>query len=40
MTSHSNSKKELEEALAECDDPTKLISHEEATKQIELWLKE
>ena len=32
--------KELEEALAECDDPTKLISHEEATKQIELWLKE
>ena len=32
--------KELEEALTECDDPTKLISHEEATKQIELWLRE
>jgi hypothetical protein len=31
---------ELDEALAECDDPTKLISHEEATKQINLWLKE
>jgi hypothetical protein len=31
---------ELDEALAECEDPTKLISHEEATKQINSWLKE
>jgi hypothetical protein len=32
--------RELEEALAECDNPANLISHEEATKQIDRWLKE
>ena len=32
--------RELEEALEECNDSSNLISHEEATKQIDRWLKE
>ena len=41
ITYHLTPEQEVELALsvAECDDPANLVTHEEAIKQIESWLK-